>query len=493
MIEIEISKKVFNEIYLPYLDNEDRFLIFYGGASSGKSYFIAQRYIYKMLNRKMNLLVVRKTGDTNSTSTFPLIKNVINSWGLRKYFKINESSMRIKCNLNGNEIVFKGLDDVEKIKSTTFESGELTDVWIEEASECDENDIKQLNVRLRGGKIKKQIVMSFNPIDINHFLKKQYIDTKKATFVHTTYKDNKFLMLEDIQELENYKYTDPYYYTVYCLGEWGVYGKTIFNAQAISERISKLTEPIKIGFFDYETYYDENKNEVLIKNNTIKWIEDLNGYIKIYKNPKKDYPYVLGGDTAGDGSDNFTGQVLNNVNGEQVAVLKHQFDDDLYAKQMYCLGYYYNKALIGIETNYSTYPNKELERLGYPNMFIREREDNFTHKIIKAFGFETNKKTRPVIIAELVEFARENIDLINDKSTLEEMLTFVRNEKGRPEAQNGAHDDLIMAKAIAHYIRPQQEYKVQKTLIEKRKKKEYTFDFDDSKNYGDYGAEIKIV
>ena len=73
------------------------------------------------------------------------------------------------------------------------------------------------------------------------------------------------------------------------------------------------------------------------------------------------------------------------------------------------------------------------------------------------------------------------------------MLTFVRNEKGRPEAQNGAHDDLVMGKAIAHYIRPQQEYKVKKDIVEKRIKKEYTFDFDEKETYGDYGSQIKIV
>jgi phage terminase large subunit len=74
-VNIKISKKVFNDVYLPYLNNEDRYLIFYGGGSSGKSYFIAQRWIYKMLQpNRFNLLVVRQTGDTNRRSTFPLFK-----------------------------------------------------------------------------------------------------------------------------------------------------------------------------------------------------------------------------------------------------------------------------------------------------------------------------------------------------------------------------------------------------------------------------------
>lgn len=96
--------------------------------SSGKSYFIAQRYIYKCLTRKMNLLVVRQTGKSNRDSTFAILVHVIRNWKLGNLFSINQSNLRIKCT-NGNEIIFAGLDDTEKIKSTTFESGELTDIW----------------------------------------------------------------------------------------------------------------------------------------------------------------------------------------------------------------------------------------------------------------------------------------------------------------------------------------------------------------------------
>lgn len=270
-------------------------------------------------------------------------------------------------------------------------------------------------------------------------------------------------------------------------------GNCIFDKEKIINRIQQLKEPLKRGYFKYDTYYSQKDNEVLIKNDSIKWIDDPNGYIKIYEDVKEGYPYVFGGDTAGEGTDYFTGQGLNNVTGNQVAVLKHQFDEDMYAKQMYCLGYYYNKALLAIETNYSTYPNKELQRLQYPKLYVREREDTFTGGIVKAFGFETNKKTRPIIIAGLVEEYRDNIDLVNDKDTLQEALTFIKNENGRPEAQEGCHDDLTMAKAIAHYVRTQQSYVVEKTETEKRLSKEFTFDFDDEEETGDYGRTINII
>ena len=455
MINVQISKKVFNDKYLPYLDNEDRYLLFYGGGSSGKSYFIVERYVKKLLSQKMNLLVVRQTGNTNRDSTFALFKQVISQWGVSSLFDITD--LRVRCK-NGNEVIFRGLDDTEKIKSTTFENGELTDIWVEEATECFEEDINQLKVRLRGGKSKKQMVLSFNPVNINHWIKRHFIDSKLATVCHSTYKDNKFLTKDDIEALESFKDTDPYYYNVYCLGLWGVLGKTFFNAEKISNRLTQIREPIQRGSFIYD--YDG------LKITNVKFVASDDGFIDIFESPKTNYPYVISGDTAGEGSDYFIGQVLDNTTGKQVAKLRKQFDADEYTRQMYCLGKHYNNALIGIETNFDTYPIKELERLGYKNMFIREKEDTYTGKHEKAFGFRTDRITRPLILSMLQSIVNDNIELINDKETLEEMLVFVRNEKGRPEAQEGCHDDLVMALAIAYYIRPQQSMQVKQQNIE---------------------------
>ena len=141
--------------------------------------------------------------------------------------------------------------------------------------------------------------------------------------------------------------------------------------------------------------------------------------------------------------------------------LRHQMDEDLFAKQMYCLGIYYNTALISIEANFSSYPVRELQRLRYPKQYVRTAEDTYTRKPKQSFGFKTTSTTRPVIIAGLVEVVRESVELLNDTDTLGEMLTFVRNEKGRAEAEEGAHDDCVMALAIAYYSREQQSYMVQ--------------------------------
>jgi phage terminase large subunit len=449
-VNIKISKKVFNDVYLPYLDNWDRYLIFYGGGSSGKSYFIAQMHIYRLLHpERYNLLVVRQTGDTNRRSTFPLLKQVISNWNLAEHFKVNESDMRIVCKLTGNEVAFAGLDDVEKIKSITFSNGELTEIWCEEATEMQEADINQLKVRLRGGKSKKQIVLSFNPVNIQHWIKKHFIDSGLATVCFSTYKDNKFLTDADRKALEDLKVIDEYTYNVYCLGKWGILGKTVFDARAIQARLDTIPRPLKVGYFMYD--YDG------LRISNIKWVNDKSGYIKLYQMPNTPAvtEYCIGGDTAGEGSDFFTGHVLDAKTGNQVAHLKHQFDADQYTRQMYCLGKFYKDALIGIEANFDSFPIRELQRLGYPKQYTREAQDTYTGKTEKRFGFKTTSLTRPTIISRLIEIVREHCDCINDRDTLEELLTITRNEKGRIEAPEGGHDDDMMGLAIAHEIRDQ--------------------------------------
>lgn len=481
-VNIKISKKVFNDIYLPYLDNEDRYLLFYGGGSSGKSYFIGERYIYKLVHpKRCNLLIVRQTGDTNRKSTFPLLKQVISNWGLAEHFKVNESDMRIVCKLTGNEVAFAGLDDVEKIKSITFANGELTDIWVEEATECQEADINQLKVRLRGGKSKKQMVLSFNPINIQHWIKKHFIDSGLATVCFSTYKDNKFLTDDDRKALEDLKLTDEYTYEVYCLGKWGIIGKTVFDARAIQARLDNITPPIKTGYFAYD--YDG------LRITNIKWVNDKSGYIKLYDVPRLT-EYCIGGDTAGDGSDFFTGHVLDAKTGVQVAHLKHQFDPDQYTRQMYCLGKYYKDALIGIEANFDSYPIKELQRLGYPKQYTREAQDTYTGKTEKRYGFKTTSLTRPTILSKLIEIVREHCDTINDKETLEELLTIVRNEKGRIEAPEGSHDDEMMGLAIAHEIRDQVVFQNEPIEVPRQ----YHFNVERKmQTQDDWGESITIV
>ena len=263
-------------------------------------------------------------------------------------------------------------------------------------------------------------------------------------------------------------------------------GKCYFDKQNIINRIQEVKDikPVKQGYFSYKY----NGLKIL----EYEWIEDNEGPIKIYEDVEKGYPYVLSGDTAGEGSDYFTGHVLNNTNGKQVAVIKQEFDEIEYTRQMYCLGKYYNNALIGIEANYTTYPIQELERLQYPKQYVREKEDTYTKKHDKAYGFKTTSITRPLILGELQTIMKELIELIIDVDTLKEGLTFIKNEKGRAEAQQGYHDDLIMGLAIAYYIRTQQSMKA--TTKQKMKRDNMYKDFGIQETEDeDYGSYIEVI
>ena len=260
-------------------------------------------------------------------------------------------------------------------------------------------------------------------------------------------------------------------------------GKNVFDVAIILKRLPKLPTPIKVGYFTYD--YDG------LRITNIKWVNDKNGYIKIYQAPNtpRVTEYCIGGDTAGEGSDYFVGQVLDARTGEQVATLRQQFDADQYTKQMYCLGVYYKYALIGIEANFDSFPIMELQRLGYPKQYAREAQDTYTGKTEKRFGFKTTSLTRPTIISKLVEIVREHCDTIYDKETLEELLTIVRNEKGRIEAPQGGHDDMMMALAIAHHIRDQVVFTNEPIVVNPQ----YQFSFEKEQEHYDYGHKIVVV
>lgn len=258
-------------------------------------------------------------------------------------------------------------------------------------------------------------------------------------------------------------------------------GKNVFDTAVILKRLDELQRPIKTGYFAYD--YDG------LRLTNIRWVNDRSGYIRIYALPNQPEftEYCIGGDTAGEGSDYFTGHVLDAKTGRQVAVLRHQFDADQYTRQMYCLGKYYKDALIGIEANFDSYPLRELQRLGYPKQYVREAVDTYTGRTEKRFGFKTTSLTRPTILSHLIEIVREHCHLLNDKDTLEELLTIVRNEKGRIEAPEGGHDDLTMGLAIAYEIKEQVAFVQEPVIVSPQHR------FNVEKHYEqqyDFGEEI---
>ena len=233
-------------------------------------------------------------------------------------------------------------------------------------------------------------------------------------------------------------------------------GTGVFDNEQIVLRLERLPEPAGRGeFTDGE------------------WTESETGAITLYELPEEGVPYVLGGDTAGEGSDYFTAIVIDNVSGRIVAKLRQKYSEPEYVRQIYALGRFYNDALVAIETNFSTYPVMKLQEMEYPNQYSREREDTYTRQMRKSYGFRTDRQSRPRAIANLVEVFSSHPEWFTDRELLEEMLTFCYNEDHRPEALAGKHDDLVMGAAITYAVRHQQRMTV---LTEPEKPREKLID-----------------
>jgi phage terminase large subunit len=277
--QVDVDKRLINSVYLPYMEEMARVQIYFGGASSGKSVFLAQRDVIDVMKGGRNFLICRQVAHTIRGSVAQEINKIIGEWGLSSQFTINKTDGTVTCH-NGYQIVFVGMDDVEKLKSITPAKGVFTDVRIEEATECDSKDIKQLFRRQRGGDegTPKRLVMSFNPILQTHWIFTEYFKSigwadnqtqyhgDGLSILKTTYKDNRFLTSEDIRGLENEK--DKYFRDVYTLGNWGILGHVIFtnwrveDLSAMAAQFTNHRNGLDFGYSDdpaalWVSHYDQ--------------------------------------------------------------------------------------------------------------------------------------------------------------------------------------------------------------------------------------------
>lgn len=257
-MKIKVSaNKCFEEVN----KSRKRYIVMKGSAGSGKSVDTAQNYILRMLNEKgRNLVAMRKSYITNRDSTFAELTGAIyRMFGDSgdKYFKINTNPLQIVVRHNGNRIIFRGMNDEkqrEKLKSITFPKGKLTDVWLEEATEFTQADLEIIDDRLRGELpegLFYQIRMTFNPVNKNHWIKKNFFDIPDPNVLthHSTYLTNRFIDAAYKERMERRKKVDPEGYVIYGLGEWGEIGGLIlrnWEAYEVSQNLNDYDD-IAIG------------------------------------------------------------------------------------------------------------------------------------------------------------------------------------------------------------------------------------------------------
>ena len=223
-------KKTILPVYLPYLDDySKRINVFYGGAGSGKSVFVTQKMIYKLLKEKRKCLVVRKIDATIRASIFEEFKTRLLEMDIIDYCKVNKTDMTIELP-NGSIFLFRGLSDQERIKSITG----IDDIVIEEATELLQEDFEQLNLRLRSKKKRQQIHLMFNPVSKQNWVYKYFnFDTgrtpQNCRVIKSTYMDNTFLPNEYIDNMERLKETNYSWWKIYANGEFSTLDKRVFS------------------------------------------------------------------------------------------------------------------------------------------------------------------------------------------------------------------------------------------------------------------------
>ena len=307
-----------------------RFIILYGGSSSGKSYSVAQTILIQTLQDRENTLVMRKVGASIQKTIYEDYKVAAKGLGIDHLFRFQQNT--IKCLYNGAKIDFSGLDDPEKIKGIS----NYKRVHLEELSEFDEPDLKQIRKRLRG-KVGQQIICTFNPVSETCWIKKKLFDIEKwhdvpmtveiagkalpeeltkvksirmnstksilnprtrqieehapdMVVIQSTYLNNFWVVgspdgtygyydEQCIADFEKDRLNDPDYYNIYALGEWGVIrtGSEFFGSfnrgKHSGERLYRQDLPIHISV----------DNNVLPYISVSYWQVDLSAGIKIWQ------------------------------------------------------------------------------------------------------------------------------------------------------------------------------------------------------------------
>ena len=229
--------KIVGKGYKSYWNFRGRYAACKGSRASKKSKTTALRIIYNMMKYdKSNTLVVRKTYRTLKDSCFTDLKWATRRLEVEHLWEFKYSPLEATYLPTGQKILFRGLDDPLKITSITVDYGFLCWVWLEEAYEItSEKDFDTLDESIRGELppyLWKQWMITFNPWNEHHWLKKRFFDTKDdpdILAITTNYKCNEWLDEADLRLFDNMKEKNPRRYQVAGLGNWGIVDGLVYE------------------------------------------------------------------------------------------------------------------------------------------------------------------------------------------------------------------------------------------------------------------------
>ncbi|MCT4382774.1 PBSX family phage terminase large subunit [Leuconostoc suionicum] len=224
--------KMVSSAYAPLFNTKHRYIVYKGSRGSGKSEAEATKVIYDIITKPyVNWLVLRRYANTNRQSTFTLLQKVANRMGVGNLFQFNSSLPEITYKPTGQKILFRGADKPLSITSISVETGNLCRLWVEEAYQLESEEAFDTVDESMRGIINNpngfyQTVLTFNPWNERHWLKKRFFDTDtrvgNSLALTTTYKDNPFLDEDYVKRLLEMKERNPRRARVAVDGEWGV-------------------------------------------------------------------------------------------------------------------------------------------------------------------------------------------------------------------------------------------------------------------------------
>lgn len=229
--------KIVGKGYKSYWNFRGRYAACKGSRASKKSKTTALRIIYNMMKYdKSNTLVVRKTYRTLKDSCFTDLKWATRRLEVERLWEFKYSPLEATYLPTGQKILFRGLDDPLKITSITVDYGFLCWIWLEEAYEItSEKDFDTLDESIRGELppyLWKQWMITFNPWNEHHWLKKRFFDVKNdpdILAITTNYKCNEWLDEADLRLFDNMKEKNPRRYQVAGLGNWGIVDGLVYE------------------------------------------------------------------------------------------------------------------------------------------------------------------------------------------------------------------------------------------------------------------------
>jgi hypothetical protein len=197
------------------------------------------------------------------------------------------------------------------------------------------------------------------------------------------------------------------------------------------------------------TYPEGRRGKISSQGGQMFFEPDSAGWVTMFKKPELSKKYSIGADVAsGSERGNYsTAVVLCNDNLEEVAEFRSKVDTDVFAEELIKLAKYYNQAFLGVENNNQGLAVLKNIEKNYTQLYYRQALDGT--KMTPKLGWETNSRTRPAMIDYMTSSIREHQVILKSETLINECMSFVKNSKGRYEASEGAHDDLVIACAIA--------------------------------------------